>query len=105
MNIRDGADYLHDALDSVMAQTFMDWELIVWDDRSTDNSAAIVAEYQDARIRYFLSEEDTGLGRARHLAVDQAEGDWLAFLDQDDIWLPDKLAKQVALIGTNNDGR
>jgi len=105
MNIRDGADYLHDALDSVMAQTFMDWELIVWDDRSTDNSAAIVAEYQDARIRYFLSEEDTGLGRARHLAVDQAKGDWLAFLDQDDIWLPDKLAKQVALIGTNNDGK
>ena len=99
MNIRDGAAYLREALDSVMAQTFTDWEAIVWDDCSVDESPTIVQEeYTDPRIRYMLSPEDTRLGRARHLAIQHAQGEWLAFLDQDDIWLPDKLQKQVARI-------
>ena len=98
MNVRNGAASLRAALDSVMAQTFLDWELIVWDDCSTDESANIVAEYQDSRIRYFLSPEDTPLGRARDLAIRQARGEWLAFLDQDDVWLPGKLQKQMALV-------
>ena len=99
MNVRDGAAYLREALDSVISQTFTDWELIVWDDCSEDDSARIVAEYLDDRIHYFLSPEDTPLGRARHLAVQHARGEWLAFLDQDDIWLPHKLEKQMTLIG------
>ncbi len=69
----------------------------MWDDCSTDNSANIIGEYQDRRIRYFLSPEDTPLGKARDSAIHQASGDWLAFLDQDDIWLPRKLEKQLAL--------
>ena len=97
MNVRNGASFLREALDSVVAQTFHDWELIVWDDRSTDDSAKIVAEYHDPRIRYFLSPEDTPLGEARNNAIRQATGDWLAFLDQDDIWLPRKLQQQMAL--------
>ena len=97
MNVRNGASFLREALDSVMAQTFQDWELIVWDDRSTDDSAKIVAEYHDPRIRYFLSPEDTPLGEARNSAIRQATGEWLAFLDQDDIWLPRKLQLQMAL--------
>jgi len=88
---------LREALDSVVAQTFTDWELFVWDDRSTDGSAQIVAEYHDPRIRYFLSPEDTSLGKARALAIRQASGEWLAFLDQDDVWLPRKLEQQMAL--------
>ena len=97
MNIRNGAAYLRDALDSVMTQTFSDWELIVWDDRSTDASAEIVREYRDPRVRYFLSPEETPLGKARENAIRQATGEWLAFLDQDDIWLPRKLEQQMAL--------
>jgi glycosyltransferase involved in cell wall biosynthesis len=97
MNVRDGSATLREALDSVVAQTFTDWEIILWDDRSTDDSASIVAEYQDPRIRYWLSPEATPLGRARNSAIRKATGEWLAFLDQDDIWLPDKLQKQVAL--------
>ncbi|MGB8768201.1 MAG: glycosyltransferase, partial [Candidatus Korobacteraceae bacterium] len=62
MNVRNGASFLRQALDSVMAQTFEDWELIVWDDRSTDDSSRIIAEYHDQRIRYFLSPEETPLG-------------------------------------------
>src|ERR1039457_7084198 len=55
MNIRNGAAYLREAIDSVLAQTFSDWELIAWEHCSTDASAAIVAEYKDPRIRYFLA--------------------------------------------------
>jgi glycosyltransferase involved in cell wall biosynthesis len=101
MNVRNGASYLREALDSVLAQTFTDWELIVWDDCSTDNSAQIVSEYCDLRIRYFLSPEDTPLGKARDSAIRQASGEWLAFLDQDDVWLPRKLELQMALAETD----
>jgi glycosyltransferase involved in cell wall biosynthesis len=80
-----------------MVQTFQDWEVILWDDRSTDDSSRIVAEYQDPRIRYFLSSEDTPLGEARNSAIRQAKGQWLAFLDQDDVWLIGKLQQQMAL--------
>jgi len=97
MNVRNGAPTLSEAINSVLAQMLADWELIVWDDRSTDASADIVAGYRDARIRYFLSPEHTTLGQARRNAIAQANGDWVAFLDQDDVWLPGKLRKQMAL--------
>src|SRR5208283_539044 len=97
MNIRNGSAYLRESLDSVMAQSFADWELIAWDDCSTDDSAGIVAEYKDPRVHYFLSPEDTPLGKARANAIRQATGQWLAFLDQDDLWTPTKLEKQMAL--------
>jgi glycosyltransferase involved in cell wall biosynthesis len=101
MNIRNGACFLQEALDCVMAQTFADWELIVWDDCSTDESAQIVAEYKDPRVHYFLSPGQTPLGKARDNAIRQAKGEWLAFLDQDDLWIPTKLEKQMALAGNN----
>jgi glycosyltransferase involved in cell wall biosynthesis len=97
MNIRNGATFLREALDSAMAQTFTDWELIAWDDCSTDDSARIVAEYPDARIRYFLSPDETPLGKARANAIRRSTGEWLAFLDQDDLWTPTKLEQQMAL--------
>jgi glycosyltransferase involved in cell wall biosynthesis len=100
MNVRNGASFLREALDSVLAQTFTDWELIIWDDCSSDNSAQIISEYRDPRIHYFLSPEDTPLGKARDSAIRQASGEWLAFLDQDDVWLPRKLEMQMALVGS-----
>ena len=103
MNVRNGAQTLQEAIDSVLAQTSQDWELIVWDDRSTDNSAAIVAEYRDARIRYYLSPEDAPLGKARADAIRQASAEWIAFLDQDDVWLPHKLESQLALAQNEDD--
>jgi glycosyltransferase involved in cell wall biosynthesis len=99
MNVRNGAATLREAVDSVLAQTVDDWELIVWDDRSSDDSAKIIAGYSDRRIRYFLSPGDTPLGKARSDAIREAQGDWIAFLDQDDLWLPYKLEKQLALAG------
>jgi glycosyltransferase involved in cell wall biosynthesis len=97
MNVRNGASTLREALESVLRQSFDDWELVVWDDRSIDESAQIIAGYKDSRIRYFLSPEETLLGKARGDAIRQATGTWLAFVDQDDIWLPRKLEKQMAL--------
>ena len=98
MNVRNGASFLREALDSVLAQTFQDWELIVWDDCSTDDSSQnCLPSITIQRIRYFLSPADTPLGEARNNAMRQAKGEWLAFLDQDDIWLPRKLQQQMAL--------
>jgi len=98
MNVYNGAATLHEAIQSVLRQTFADWELIFWDDWSTDNSAEVLASYADPRMRYFRAPEHSNLGRARWLAVQAAAGEWVAFLDQDDIWLPLKLERQVALV-------
>ena len=104
MNVRNGAATLRAALDSALAQTFSGWELIVWDDCSTDNSAAIVAEFTDARIHYFPAPQQTALGQARDAAIRRAKGEWLAFLDQDDLWLPRKLELQLALADSRDIG-
>ncbi len=96
-NVQNGAPYLREALDSLFAQDFDDWELIAWDDCSTDDSAEIIRSYNDPRVRYFLSPELTPLARARQLAVREARGEWVAFLDQDDIWTPHKLRLQFAV--------
>lgn len=98
MNVRNGVATLREAIDSVLAQSFADWELIVWDDQSSDGSADIVAAYHDPRIRYHLAQEHHSLGRARRDAIEQAQGEWIAFLDQDDLWLPGKLERQMALV-------
>jgi glycosyltransferase involved in cell wall biosynthesis len=97
INIRNGAATLREAIDSVLAQSFRDWELILWDDCSTDNSPSIAASYRDSRIFYFLSPEDVPLGKARNDAIQHAAGEWIAFLDQDDVWLPHKLQQQIDL--------
>lgn len=98
MNCYNGARYLRAALESVRAQTFTDWEIIFWDNRSTDESAAIFKSFDDPRFRYFLAPEHTILGKAKGVAIGKARGEWLAFLDCDDLWLPDKLERQVAII-------
>lgn len=97
VNIRNGERYLRAAIDSVRAQTWADWQLIAWDDRSDDGSADIVRSYSDPRITYYLSPATTLLGEARQQAIALAQGEWIAFLDQDDIWLPDKLSSQMDL--------
>jgi glycosyltransferase involved in cell wall biosynthesis len=98
MNCYNSAIYLREALDSVLAQTFSDWEVIFWDNQSSDESSVIFNSYADERFCYYLASEHTLLGHARNLAVEQARGEWVAFLDCDDLWLPEKLAKQVEII-------
>ena len=102
MNCYNGEKYLREAIDSVYAQTFDDWEIIFWDNASTDQTAAIAASY-DCRLRYFRSSSLLTLGAARRQAVCQSTGEWVAFLDCDDIWRPEKLQTQIsALEGTEH---
>ena len=103
INVLNGAATLPEAVDSVLTQTFSDWELIVWDDGSSDNSGEILSGYVDGRIRYVRSEQRVALGQARQRAIDLARGEWIAFLDQDDIWLPHKLERQLALARDRSD--
>lgn len=103
INCYNGEEYLKSALDSVLGQTYQNWELIFWDNRSTDSSAAIVDSYNDQRIRYFHAETHTDLGEARNEALMKASGEWVGFLDVDDIWFPQKLWRQVELISQTGD--
>lgn len=96
MNCLNGQRHLNAALDSLMSQTFTDFEVVFWDNCSTDGSAAIAQSY-GARVRYFRGGEVVPLGRGRNLALAQATGRYVAFLDCDDLWLPGKLEAQVAL--------
>lgn len=97
INLYNGQATLAEAIDSVLAQSFSDWELVIWDDCSTDGSAEIPKRYNDERIRYVRSDKQIALGQARHKAINLARGDWVAFLDQDDLWLPHKLELQLAI--------
>ncbi|MEN2712055.1 glycosyltransferase family 2 protein [Sphingomonas sp. NPDC092331] len=102
MNCYNGERYLKEAIDSIYAQDFQDWEIIFWDNASTDASGAIAQQY-DSRLRYFRAEENVPLGAARKLAMQQARGTWVGFLDTDDLWLPNKLSTQLAaLSGTEH---
>lgn len=99
MNCYNSAQYLAEAIDSVYAQTFPDWEIVFFDNCSTDNSADIARSY-DGRLKYFRGEKTVALGQARNLAMAQARGAYIAFLDCDDIWLPLKLERQLNLFKT-----
>ena len=102
MNCFNSSKYLREAIDSVIAQSYPYWEIIFWDNQSTDESAEVFKSYCDQRMKYFYAPLHTVLGQARNLAIEQAKGEWLGFLDCDDVWLPAKLEKQVAII--NNEG-
>jgi glycosyltransferase involved in cell wall biosynthesis len=97
MATKNYARFLPEAIESVRAQTFADWELVVIDDGSTDDTPAIVSHYlTDARIRYFRSDR-LGQTRAKNLGIRMSRAQLIAFLDADDVWLPSKLEKQLAL--------
>lgn len=91
------AGILPRAIDSVINQTFEDFELIVVDDASTDGTAAVVDEYDDERITYICHETNAGNGTARNTGISNSTGTYVAFLDDDDVWLPTKLERQVAV--------
>ncbi|RDL44044.1 hypothetical protein DN730_10430 [Marinomonas piezotolerans] len=104
MNCYNGEKYLREALDSVLAQTYQNWELIFWDNQSTDNSRAILEEYlPNERIRYFYAPIHTNLGGGRAAAWEYIRGDYLCVLDVDDYMLPNKVALQVQHLEENED--
>ena len=102
----NAAPYIARSIDSVLAQTYEDWELLITDDGSTDKSVDIIQAYcdKDERIRMELSETNFGPGTTRNKAMARAKGQYIAFLDDDDLWMPDKLEKQMAFMTENHYG-
>ena len=98
MNCYNGEQFLQEAINSVYGQSYANWEIIFWDNASTDNSSSIAKSY-DERIRYHLASKTTSLGEARNFALNKASGIYVAFLDCDDIYLTDKLEQQVKFLG------
>ena len=98
VNCFNSEQYLREALDSIYAQTYHDWEIIFYDNHSTDNSAKIAKSY-DKKLRYvFNAGETLTLGDARNQAIANCTGQYIAFLDCDDLWLPQKLELQIEKI-------
>ncbi len=90
--------YIGEAIESVLAQTYSDWELLIVDDCSSDNTAETVSRYSDSRIRFIVKERNTGAAESRNIALRAARGEWIAFLDSDDMWDRNKLEKQIAFM-------
>ena len=97
MNCFNGETYLKESINSILSQTYQNWELIFWDNKSQDKSAEIFKGYEDKRLKYFCATEHTTLYKARNLAIEKARGDYIAFLDTDDLWEYNKLEMQVPL--------
>lgn len=98
MNCYNGEKYLREAVDSVINQTYANWEIIFWDNQSRDLSAKFFLEYDDSRLKYFYAQKHTELGDARIEAISKAKGSWVGILDVDDVWCEEKLEHQVDII-------
>ena len=96
--------FIAEAIDSVIGQTYQDWEMVLVDDGSKDHTAEIIKSYSDPRIRYHRLEKNSGVAVAMNTAISMARGSILAFLDADDIWKPEKLEKHVEFMVSNNYG-
>ena len=101
MNCHNGEKFLRQSIKSILNQNYKKWELIFWDNKSTDNSKKIILSYKDKRIKYFKSKIFTNLYRARNLAIKKAKGKYIGFLDTDDWWVKKKLYYQINLIKKN----
>jgi glycosyltransferase involved in cell wall biosynthesis len=102
MNCFNGETYLQEAINSVYSQAYTNWEIVFWDNLSVDSSAKIAKSY-NGKLNYFASDKHTSLGEARVNAIKKAKGEYLAFLDCDDLWENDKLMIQVSSIDNNNE--
>lgn len=101
MNCYNGETYLADALKSIISQTYKNFEVIFWDNQSHDNSAFIYKSFKDKRLKYYYAKKHTSLYRARNLALKKTRGEFIAFLDTDDVWLKNKLSSQIEKIKNN----
>lgn len=97
------APYIRDTIQSVLDQTYQNWELIIVDDCSTDNTDEVIQPLLiDRRILYLKNDRNSGAAVSRNRALREAKGKWIAFLDSDDLWVPEKLEKQISFMEQNN---
>lgn len=97
LNCYNGEKFLNEAVLSVKKQTLKNWELILWDNKSTDGSKKILKSFISKKIKYYCSKKHTSLYEARNMALTKCNGEFIAFIDADDTWESDKLEKQIKL--------
>ena len=93
--------YIKQTIDSVIAQTYINWELLIVDDCSTDNTVNVVKDINDERVHLIINDQNCGTASCRNKALALAKGRWIAFLDSDDWWFPKKLEKQIIFMENN----
>ena len=93
--------FIAKSIQSVIEQTYTNWELLIVDDCSSDNTDEVIANFHDKRIFYFKNEKNVGAALSRNRALREAKGEWIAFLDSDDLWEPQKLEKQLVFMNQN----
>lgn len=93
--------FIAETIQSVLAQTYTNWELLIVDDCSTDNTDSVVESFHDDRIKYFHNKKNSGAALTRNKALREAKGEWIAFLDSDDLWKPEKLEHQIDFMERN----
>lgn len=98
VNCYNSARFLKPTIDSILNQTFSDFEVIFWDNQSTDDTAKIINTFKDSRFKYYFAPVHVSLGEARNCAIEKVSGKYLTFLDSDDIWLPDFLKRAVTFL-------
>ena len=101
LNCYNGEKYLQQALNSIEKQSYKNWELIFWDNRSTDNSKNIFKSFKNKKFKYYFSKKHTSLYKARNLALKKSRGQFISFIDADDLWEKNKLSDQVKLFLRN----
>ena len=101
VNCHNGEKYLHESLSSVINQSHKNWELIFFDNLSTDKSKKILEGFNDSRIKYFKTEKFVSLYEARNLAVKKCSGDFISFLDTDDVWFKNRIEQQIKFYDKN----
>jgi len=101
MNCYNSDEFLKDAIDSIYCQSYQNWEIIFWDNGSSDNSSLIAKSY-DEKLKYFHSSKTTSLGIARNMAMKKASGKYVTFLDCDDLYLPERIEFQANDMQKNN---
>ena len=97
----NSAEYLEETIQSVLYQTFQDWEWLITDDKSQDLSVEIIKKYNDPRIKLLVLEKNLGAGEARNNALSRAKGRFITFLDSDDYWEPEFLEKMLSFMKEN----
>ncbi len=93
--------YIAESIQSVLSQTYSNWELLIIDDCSTDNTRYVVSSFKDPRIHYQCNHKNSGAAISRNTALRMAKGKYIAFLDSDDLWSPNKLERQIAYMQEN----
>ena len=98
VNCYNGEKYLRETIDSILNQTYHNYEVIFWDNQSTDSTASIIKSYKNERFNFYYAPKHTTLGEARNLALDKIKGQFLTFLDSDDVWERDFLERAVGVL-------